>query len=68
MVSAFSHEKRLTVINWEDRDTVKSLSFRDEGIKIPEQLQDFWSGNKLSTQEGRLTIPLKAHESKVYTW
>lgn len=62
------HEKRLTVINWEDKDAVKSVSFLDEGIKIPEQLKDFWSGEKSSTKDGRLTIPLKAHESKVYTW
>ena len=62
------HEKRLTVINWEDIDAVKSVSFLDEGIKIPEQLKDFWSGEKLLTKDGRLTIPLKAHDSKVYTW
>ena len=62
------HEKRLTVINWDDKDAVKSVSFIDEGIKIPVQLKDFWSREKLVIKEGRITVPLKAHESKVYTW
>jgi hypothetical protein len=60
--------KRLTVINWEDKEVVKPVSVKEYGIKLPGQLKEFWSGEMLSTKDGQFSIPLKAHESKVYVW
>lgn len=62
------HEKRLTVINWDDTDNVKIVSMAKEGIKLPPQIKDFWSGEVERTKDGQLSITLRAHESKVYTW
>jgi hypothetical protein len=62
------HEKRLTIINWEDSNEVKSVTLSDAGIKAPTQVTDFWSGEKVNIKDGKLLVQLKAHESKVYTW
>jgi hypothetical protein len=47
---------------------VKPVSVKEYGIKLPGQLKEFWSGEMLSTKDGQFSIPLKAHESKVYVW
>jgi hypothetical protein len=61
-------EKRLTIINWEDKDVVKPVSVKEHGIKLSGKITDFWTGETVSTTDDQLSIPLKAHESKVYIW
>ena len=61
-------EKRLTIINWEDANQVKSVSLSADGIKVPNTLIDFWTGEKVRVRNGRLSVQLRPHESKVYTW
>jgi alpha-galactosidase len=61
-------EKRLTVINWDDKEVVKPVLVREYGIKLPGKIKDSWSGETLLTKDGQFTIPLKAHQSKVYIW
>ncbi len=61
-------EKRLTIINWEDKEQLKTVYRAQEGIELPGWMTDFWSGEKVDIKDGRLIVRLRAHESKVYTW
>jgi hypothetical protein len=61
-------ETRLTVINWSDEPREVTFAFAEYGLAAPVELTDFWTGETLKPQAGRLSLKMPAHGSCVLCW
>jgi hypothetical protein len=61
-------EYRLTIINWFEEKTIYSFNFSEHCIEPPNEIMNFWTGEKSKVQDGILSIELNRHESAVFQW
>lgn len=67
-LQTMKNEQRLTWINWEEEACQMDFNFHEYGLETPAALKDMWNGEPVAINNGRVSLTLQPHESRVLWW